>query len=92
MAINKNITPAKENSKNENPPIPLLLEIPETIKLVLVPIKVQLPPKIPAKEMGNNTLDLFILPNLSNSFTNFIKIITTAVVAIKEEKSKKANS
>ena len=85
MEMPKKINPANENSKKENFPTPLFSEIPETIRFVLVPINVQLPPKIPAKETGKSTFDLSIFPNLSNSLKSLIKIITTAVVAIKEE-------
>jgi hypothetical protein len=85
IEINKKISPASENSKKENFPTPLFSEIPDTIKLVLVPINVQLPPKMPAKETGSKTRDLSIFPNLSNSLNSLITIMTTAVVAIKEE-------
>lgn len=56
-----------------------------TIRLVEVPIKVQLPPRIPAKEMGISNLDSERLKRLESSDIILINTITTAVVLINAE-------
>jgi hypothetical protein len=74
-----------ENSKKPNFSAPRFFETELTIKFVEVPIKVQEPPKIPAKEMGNRSFDCEILYFSESWLIIFIKTITTAVVLIKAE-------
>ena len=53
-----------------------------TIRIVDVPIKVQLPPKIPAKDTGKSNFPLGILYFLDKSVIILMNTITTAVVLI----------
>jgi len=56
-----------------------------TIRFVDVPIKVQLPPRMLANEMGNNSLLLEISYLSDSSVTILMNTITTAVELIKAE-------
>ncbi|GEQ87186.1 hypothetical protein ULMS_26940 [Patiriisocius marinistellae] len=78
----RNMSPYIENSKNPNPSTPLSFATAFTRILVDVPIKVQLPPKIPANEIGIKSLELEKLYFSDSCATIFKKIITTAVVLI----------
>ena len=73
------------NSKNENDSTPNLVATELTKIFVEVPISVQLPPKIPAKEMGISNFGAEKLYFSESWAIIFMKITTTAVVLIKEE-------
>ena len=85
IPTSRNINPKNENSKKLNFSAPKSRATEFTIRLVEVPINVQLPPKIPAKEMGRSNFDCGTLNRLANSEIILMKTITTAVVFIKAE-------
>jgi hypothetical protein len=61
MATDKKMMPIPLNSKKPSAGAPKLLATELTIRFVDVPINVQDPPNIPAKDMGSNNLDFDIL-------------------------------
>ena len=81
----RNTNPYIENSKKENLSTPSFEAVALTSKLVEVPIKVQLPPKIPANEIGIKSLEDEKLYFSDNCEIIFINMTTTAVVLINEE-------
>jgi len=85
MVIIIKITPYHVNSKKLKRSMPRSTATALTIRLVEVPISVQLPPIIPAKEMGKSNFEPGISYLADNSVIILIKTITTAVVLIKAE-------
>lgn len=77
--------PYQLNSKNPKRSTPLLTATAFTIRLVEVPISVQLPPIIPANETGNSNFELGMSYFSASSSIIFTKTKTTAVVFIKAE-------
>ena len=73
------------NSKNENGSSPSLIATEFTKRFVEVPIRVQLPPKMPANEMGINNFGAEKLYFSESWAIILMKITTTAVVLIKDE-------
>lgn len=85
MPTANKITPYTVNSKNENCSAPNFWATEFTNRFVEVPIKVQLPPKIPAKEMGINNFGAEKLYFSESCAIILIKMTTTAVVLINDE-------
>src|SRR5680860_153160 len=82
MEMARKISPNSENSKKPNFSAPRFFATELTIRLVDVPISVQEPPRIPAKEIGSNNLDCGILNFSDRRLIILIKTMTTAVVLI----------
>ncbi len=85
IPISRKTLPKSVNSKKLKRSAPRFCETELTIKLVDVPMRVQLPPMIPAKEIGSSSFDFEILKRLDSSSMILIKTITTAVVLINAE-------